>query len=105
MRLSRRRGEIYRWRCESFAALARVATVGQGWYRQSPERTRAIAYGVAVLVLIGAVAVTVLLGAFTQAALIGLGLVAGAVALLVVAGKFPARPGKGSAFNNRRIFC
>jgi len=71
--------------------------VAQGWYRQSPERTRLVARLVAVGVLVGAVLLTVLLALFTGAALLGVGLVLGAVALLVVAGRFPARTGKGSA--------
>jgi uncharacterized protein (TIGR04222 family) len=75
--------------------------VSQGWYRQSPERTRAVAYGMAVIALIGAIGVTIILGLVTQAALIGVGLVVGAIALLVVAGRFPARTGKGSAILER----
>ncbi len=71
--------------------------VQQGWYRQSPERTRQVAYGLGIAVLIGAVAVTVGLGLLFGAGLAGLGLVAGAVALLFAAGSFPARTGKGSA--------
>jgi hypothetical protein len=75
--------------------------VTQGWYRASPQRTRNVARGLAVLLLLGAVGITVLLGAFTHAALLGVGLVIGAVALLVVAGKFPARTGRGSAMLER----
>jgi hypothetical protein len=71
--------------------------VAQGWYRQSPARTRAAARLVAVLVLVFAVVITVLLGVLTHAALLGVGLVIGAVVLLAVAGKFPARTGRGSA--------
>jgi uncharacterized membrane protein YgcG len=71
--------------------------VEQGWYRQSPERTRQVARFAAVGLLVVALGVTVLLALFTQAALLGLGLVVGAVALLAVAGSFPARTGKGSA--------
>jgi hypothetical protein len=71
--------------------------VSGGWYRQSPARTRAVAYGVAALVLVGALAVTLVLALATSAALVGVGLVLGAVALLAVAGRFPARTGRGSA--------
>jgi hypothetical protein len=71
--------------------------VEQGWYRQSPERTRLVARFAAVGLLVAAVLVTVVLALTTQAALLGLGLILGAVALLVVAGSFPARTGKGSA--------
>jgi hypothetical protein len=71
--------------------------VDQGWYRQSPQRTRTVARTIAVGVLVAAVVVTVALAVFTQVALVGLGLIAGAVALLVVAGRFPARTGRGSA--------
>jgi uncharacterized membrane protein YgcG len=71
--------------------------VTQGWYRTSPDRTRAGARALAIVVLLAAVGITVLLGMFTHAALVGVGLVLGAIALLAVAGKFPARTGRGSA--------
>ncbi|MEN3306118.1 MAG: hypothetical protein V7603_2320 [Micromonosporaceae bacterium] len=71
--------------------------VAQGWYRQSPARTRAVARGLALLAVLASIGVTVLLGVLTRAALPGLGLVLGAVVLLAVAGRFPARTGKGSA--------
>ncbi|MDQ1653521.1 MAG: hypothetical protein QOI35_2721 [Cryptosporangiaceae bacterium] len=71
--------------------------VTQGWYRQSPQRTRNNARGLAILVLLVAVGITVLLGLFAQLAILGLGLIAGALALVAVAGKFPARTAKGTA--------
>jgi uncharacterized membrane protein len=71
--------------------------VAQGWYRQSPQRTRTNARGLAFLLLLVAIAITVLLALFTQVALIGVGLVAGALVLLAVSGKLPARTGRGSA--------
>jgi hypothetical protein len=71
--------------------------VTQGWYRQSPARTRAVARGLAFLAVLASIGVTVLLGLLTRAALLGVGLVLGAVVLFAVAGRFPARTGKGSA--------
>jgi uncharacterized membrane protein YgcG len=71
--------------------------VRQGWYRQSPARTRNVARTVAVLILLGSLGITAVLGLTTHAALVGTGLVAGALALLAVSGRFPARTGKGSA--------
>jgi uncharacterized membrane protein len=71
--------------------------VAQGWYRQSPQRTRQAAYAVAIAALVGSVGITLLLAMFTHAGLLGLGLIAGSIVLLAVAGKFPARTGKGSA--------
>jgi uncharacterized membrane protein YgcG len=71
--------------------------VAQGWYRQSPERTRLVARLAAGGILVAAILLTVVLALTTNAALVGIGLVLGAMALLVVAGSFPARTGKGSA--------
>jgi uncharacterized membrane protein YgcG len=71
--------------------------VAQGWYRQSPQRTRQASYALAIVALLASVGITILLAAFTHLALLGLGLIAGAIVLLAVAGKFPARTGKGSA--------
>lgn len=71
--------------------------VKQGWYRQSPERTRGAARGIAFVILLASIGITVLLGLLTHAALIGLGLVLGAMVLFAVAGRFPARTGQGSA--------
>jgi uncharacterized membrane protein len=71
--------------------------VTQGWYRQSPARTRSVARGLAFLAVLASIGVTVLLGLVTRAALLGLGLVVGAIVLFAVAGRFPARTGKGSA--------
>ncbi len=71
--------------------------VAQGWYRRSPRATRAMARGIAFVIVLGAVGVTVLLALLTHLALLGLGLVAGALVLLAVAGRFPARTGRGSA--------
>ncbi len=71
--------------------------VAQGWYRQSPQRTRQASYALAIVALVVAVGITGLLAAFTHLALLGLGLIVGAIVLLAVAGKFPARTGRGSA--------
>jgi len=71
--------------------------VEQGWYRQSPERTRQAAYALGIAALIVSVGITVLLAAFTNLALLGIGLIVASIVLLGVAGRFPARTGKGSA--------
>jgi uncharacterized membrane protein YgcG len=71
--------------------------VDQGWYRQSPARTRSVARTTAVIILLASLGVMLLLAGFTQAALLGLGLIVGSLVLLLVAGRFPARTGKGSA--------
>jgi hypothetical protein len=71
--------------------------VRQGWYRQSPARTRAAARALGVVLLIASVGVTALLAVWTHFALIGVGLVIAALVLLIVAPRFPARTGRGSA--------
>jgi hypothetical protein len=71
--------------------------VHQGWYRQSPARTRAAARALGVVLLVASLGVTALLAVWTHFALIGAGLVIAALVLLVVAPRFPARTGKGSA--------
>jgi hypothetical protein len=75
--------------------------VSQGWYRQSPATTRAVARTAAVGLVLASIAVTVVLAFTTHAALLGVGLTVGAVALLAVAGSFPARTGRGSAVLER----
>jgi uncharacterized protein (TIGR04222 family) len=87
--LGRVRGELYQ------------DMVRQGWYRTSPRKTRAAAYAIGVLVLLGAALVTVLLAVFSHLGILGLALIPGAIALLVVAGRFPARTGRGSAVLSR----
>jgi hypothetical protein len=70
-------------------------TVGQGWYRRSPARTRIIAWTVAALILVDAAVATLILSLF-HLGLIGVGLMVGTLALLIVARWLPARTAVGS---------
>jgi hypothetical protein len=71
--------------------------VRQGWYRQSPQRTRASAVALGIVFLLVSVGITALLAVWTHFALVGVGLVLASLVVLLIAPRFPARTGKGSA--------
>jgi uncharacterized protein (TIGR04222 family) len=73
----------------------------QGWYKRSPQRTRALAYGLGVAAVLVSGVLTLLLAYFTFFGFVGLGLLVASVVLLALAGRFPARTGKGSAALSR----
>jgi hypothetical protein len=71
--------------------------VSQGWFRRSPESTRAGGRALGFVLLAGAGGITFLLAKTTHFALVGIGLVIGALTFLIFASRLPSRTSKGNA--------
>ena len=75
--------------------------VSRGWYRRSPQSTRAMWSGLAVAALVGAIGLEVAAAVFTSFAIVPLPLILGALALLMLHNRMPARTANGTAAYRR----
>ena len=75
--------------------------VDRGWYARSPESTRKLWLGLAIVSLVGSIALEFATAAFTTFGIVPLPLILGAIVLLALHNRMPARTASGTAAYRR----